>query len=113
MHELSLCEGILQILEEQAELQGYRRVRCVHLEVGRFAMIELDALHFSFEVVTRGSLAEGARLEVVALPGRAWCLQCKAEVAIRQRYDPCPHCGDYRLLTEGGDELEIKELEVE
>ena len=34
MHELSLCEGILQFLEDQASEQDYARVKTVWLEIG-------------------------------------------------------------------------------
>jgi hydrogenase nickel incorporation protein HypA/HybF len=113
MHEMALCEGILSILEEQAAAQRYRRVKTVWLEVGRLSGIEVDAIRFSFDVVTRGSLADGATLEIVDVPGEAWCLPCRKTVSIRQRYDECPHCGGSQLQVTGGEEMRIRELEVE
>jgi hydrogenase nickel incorporation protein HypA/HybF len=113
MHEISLCQSILQVLEDQAREQGFRRVTTVWLEVGALAGVETEAMHFGFEVVMRGSLAEGASLEIVALPGQAWCMGCARTVEIEQRFDPCPDCGGYQLQVTGGDELRIKELEVE
>ncbi len=113
MHELSLCQGIVRVLEEQAGVQGYRRVTTVWLEVGALAGVELDALRFGFDVVTHDTLAEGAKLEVVAVPGQAWCAPCAKSVPVRERFDPCPECGGYRLRVTGGEELRVKELEVE
>lgn len=113
MHEMSIAEGIVQLLEEQAAAQRFERVKAVWLEIGPLAALEVESLRFCFEAVTRGSLAEGARLEIVELPGRAWCLGCNASVAIRQRYDACPQCGSHRLQVTQGDELRVKELEVE
>lgn len=113
MHELSLCEGVLQVMEEQAARQDFRRVTAVWLEVGALAGVELEALRFGFEVVTRGSLAEDARLEILELPGRAWCMVCSAPVDVRARFDACPACGSHQLQVTGGEELRIKELEVE
>lgn len=113
MHEMSLCEGILQVLEEQARRQRYRQVKTVYLEIGALAAVESEALRFGFEVVSRGTLAEGARLEIRELPAAAWCLQCRATVALRRRYDPCPLCGGHQLQLTGGDEMRIKELEVD
>jgi hydrogenase nickel incorporation protein HypA/HybF len=113
MHELSLCEGILKVLEEQAEAQGFRRVRTVILEIGGLAGVEIEALRFGFDSVMTDSLAQGARLEIVELPGQAWCMNCAAAVAIAQRYDSCPRCGGYQLQVTGGDQMRIKELEVE
>ena len=113
MHELSLCEGVVQVVVEQAHVQRYSRVETVWLEVGTLAGVEVEALRFGFEVVTRGTLAEGARLEIISLPGRAWCLSCGEAVILEQRGVPCPQCGGYQLEVTGGEELRIKELEVE
>ena len=113
MHEMSLCESVLLIMQDEAERQGYARVKAVWLEIGALAGVDAEAMRFGFDVVTRDSLAEGARLEIVPLPGEAWCLPCGRTVEIRQRYDACPHCGSHQLQVTGGDEMRIKELEVE
>ncbi len=113
MHEMSLCEGILQTLEQQAEVQDYQKVRTVWLEIGALAGVEVEALRFSFDVVMEGSLAEGAKLEIIPVPGQAWCMPCGINVPVEQLYDPCPHCGSHQLQVNGGDQMRIKELEVE
>lgn len=113
MHEMSLCEGVLRVIEEQSALQHYARVKTVRLEVGALAGVELDALRFGFEVVMKDSIAAEARLQIIEIPGRAWCMQCVKEVAVQQRYDACPDCGGYQLQVTGGEELRIQELEVE
>lgn len=113
MHEMSICEGILQVIEEQASSQQFSRVKSVWLEIGPLAGVELDALRFGFDVVTRNSLADGAALEIIEMPGTAWCLECSKSVPIRQRFDACPDCGSFQLQITGGDELRIKELEVD
>ncbi|NIU77000.1 MAG: hydrogenase maturation nickel metallochaperone HypA, partial [Gammaproteobacteria bacterium] len=76
MHEMALSESILQVLEEQARAQGFSRVRRVRLEVGVLSCVEPEALRFHFGAVTRGSLAEGAELEVLPVPAAGWCLPC-------------------------------------
>lgn len=113
MHELSLCEGILKVLEEQAVAQNFSRVRTVVLEIGRLAGVEIEALRFGFDAVMNESLAAGARLDIVETPGQAWCMNCAATVEITQRYEPCPRCGGHQLQVTGGDQMQIKELEVE
>ncbi len=113
MHEMSLCEGVLQVLEQNARSQGYARVKTVWLEIGGLSGVEPEAMRFSFDVVTRGSLADGAKLEIVALAGEAWCMPCAKTVTVQQRYDACPDCGSYQLQVTAGDEMRIKELEVE
>ncbi len=113
MHEMSLCEGVLRILEENAGARGYRRVRKVWLEIGDLAGVDPDAMRFAFAAVSGGTLADSASLEIVAVPGKAWCVDCAAEVAVNERFDACPACGGYGLRLTGGDELRVKELEVE
>jgi hydrogenase nickel incorporation protein HypA/HybF len=113
MHEMSLCEGVLQILEDHAKRQGFNRVKTVWLEIGALSGVEPEAMRFSFDAVTHGSLADGAALEIIDIPGSAWCMQCAKSVTVSQRYDACPDCGGYQLQVTGGDEMKIKELEVE
>ena len=113
MHEMSLCEGILQVLEDQAAAQHFQRVKTVWLEIGALANVEISALEFAFEVVCRDTLAEGSRLEIVHLPALGWCLDCEESVEVEASHHPCPVCGSYKLHVSGGDEMRIKELEVE
>jgi len=108
MHEMSLCEGVLRILEDNAQSQGFERVKTVGL-----AGVELEAMRFCFDAVMHDSLAQGARLEIIETPGQAWCMQCAKNVEVKQRFDQCPDCGSYQLQVTGGDEMKIKELEVE
>lgn len=112
MHEMSICEGLRDVIEEQARAHKVERVTRVRLEIGRFASIEPEALHFAFDVVMRNSVAEGAELIVIDLPGRALCYDCMEEKTIEHRLDPCPSCGGGKMMPQGGDEMRIKDLEV-
>lgn len=113
MHEMSLCEGVLEILEDYARSQGFARVRVVWLEIGVLSGVEPEAMRFCFDAVMRNTLADQARLEISEVPGEAWCMQCSKAVRIEQRFDACPDCGSYQLQVSGGEEMKIKELEVE
>jgi len=112
MHEMSICEGIRGVIEDQAATHNVNRIIRVRVELGRFAGVEKDALQFAFDVVMRGSVAEGADLEMIDLPGRALCYDCMKEVEINHRLDPCPDCGGGKLMPQGGDEMRIKDLEA-
>ncbi len=113
MHEMSLCEGVLQILETEAKRQHFSKVKTVWLEIGTMSGVEIEAMRFCFDAVIRHSLADGATLEIIEVPAQAWCLNCSQSVTVRQRYDACPHCGSYPLQITSGEEMRIKELEVE
>jgi hydrogenase nickel incorporation protein HypA/HybF len=110
---MSLCEGVLQIIAEQAQAQQFQRAKTVWLEIGQLAGVEIEAMRFCFDVVCRDSVADHARLEIIELPGQAWCMQCVGTVTINARYQACPECNGHQLQVTGGDEMRIKELEVE
>lgn len=112
MHEISLCENIREIIEEQATASGFSKVNCVWLQVGPLSCVEPDALRFGFDVVMRGSVAEGARLDIETPEASAFCLACFETVAVRHRLDVCPSCGAGELQIKSGEELRIRELEV-
>ncbi|MGZ8273322.1 MAG: hydrogenase maturation nickel metallochaperone HypA [Burkholderiaceae bacterium] len=112
MHEMSLAEGIVQIVEGTARANEARAVRAVWLELGALSNVEQEALRFSFDVVKRGTVAEDARLEVVTTPGRAWCMPCGGAVDLVKLGDPCPACGSYQLQVTQGDEMRVKEIEI-
>ncbi len=112
MHEMSLAEGIRGIVQDQARAHGFARVTVLRLEIGAFAGVEKPALDFALEVVLRGSPAEGARVEMIDLPGRALCFDCMKTVGIAHRLAPCPACGGGKLVPNGGDEMRIRDMEV-
>jgi hydrogenase nickel incorporation protein HypA/HybF len=112
MHELALCQSVLAVLQDQARLHGFDRVATVRLEIGALSCASAEAIGFCFAAVTRGTLADGAELELITLPGQAWCLHCGTQVAVNARHDPCPRCGGYRLRITKGEEMRVTELEV-
>jgi hydrogenase nickel incorporation protein HypA/HybF len=113
MHEMSLTEGVVEILSEEARKQGFSRVKTVWLEIGILSGVEPEAMEFCFDAATRGTLAEGAKLEIIRTPGQGWCLDCGKTVALNDRFGACPECGLYRVQMVAGDEMRVKELEVE
>lgn len=113
MHELSLAQNVLEIIEESARVQDFRRVRTVVLEIGQLSAVEPDAMRFCFDSVTRGTLAEGAELQIIATPGAGRCLACGAIVAMPEPYGLCPACGSPRLQITAGNLMRVKDLTVE
>ena len=113
MHEMALTEGVLRLIEEQAAVQDFGRVRAVWLEIGELSVVDPEALRFCFEAIRGGTIADGARLEIIRVPGQAFCMGCNTSVHVAQRYDFCPQCGGGSLQVTGGSEMRVKELEVE
>lgn len=69
MHEVSLCENILKIIEKQAEKEGFAKVVKVTLTVGELSGASPDSLDFCFPLVAKGTIADGATLEIQHTPG--------------------------------------------
>jgi hydrogenase nickel incorporation protein HypA/HybF len=112
MHEMSLAEGVLQLIEDAARQQNFDKVVTVWLEIGQLSGVEVEAMKFCFDAVTRDGVAAGARLEIIALPGTGWCMACAQTVAMSEVFGECPKCGGYQLQVTGGTEMRVKELEV-
>lgn len=112
MHEMSICQSIVDLVSEQARQQAFERVTRIRLEIGCFAGVEPQALAFGFDVSTRGTVADGATLEIIDIPGKAWCFECSASVEISDYGAECPFCGGGRIQVIGGNELRIRDMEV-
>ena len=113
MHEMSLCEGILQLMEGESKKQGFNKVKTVVLQIGSLAMVDESALRFSFDIVTKNSIAEESKLVIEQVKAQAWCMPCGDRVQINKRYDSCPKCQSHQLQVTEGDEMKVKELGVE
>ena len=112
MHEMSLALSIRRIVEDKAREQGFARVTRLRLEIGAFASIDPHALRFAFGPAMAGSPAEGATLDIIDVPGQAVCYGCGARVETSDRLMPCPECGG-GLLATGGDDMRIRDMEVQ
>lgn len=112
MHEMSLAEGVLQLIEDAARRDRFSKVSTVWLEIGQLAGVEPDALAFCFDAVTRDTVADGAKLEIIVVPGQGWCAACAQTVPMTELFDACPQCSAYPLQVRTGTEMRVKELEV-
>ncbi|MEM6682708.1 MAG: hydrogenase maturation nickel metallochaperone HypA [Pseudomonadota bacterium] len=112
MHEMSLAEGMVTAVQEQALAQNFRHVKRVVLEIGTLSHVDPHAMEFSFCAATKGTLMDGATLEILSPPGQAHCFSCDQDVKIERRGDGCPNCGSHQLIVTGGEEMKLKSLEV-
>ena len=87
-------------------------MRKVWLEVGPLSCVEPEALRFCFDVVMRGSLAEGAALDIAMPQALARCSACGEVPEVSQRYESCPACGTPGMELIKGDGFRISKLEV-
>ncbi len=109
MHELALIQSIVTAVEERVQPA---HVDVVRLQLGQLAGVSQEALLFCFDVCTRGTLLEGAVLEIEGIGGRARCRGCGAHVAMETFLETCGACGSAELEVVEGNELRIRNVEV-
>lgn len=112
MHELWFCREILQIIQNKSSELKCKSVKKIYLEIGQLVGIDRDALVFNFKVVSRGTIAEDAVLEVLPVQAKAKCDTCKKEVSINHYFDLCSFCGGSPLTVFQGEEFQVKSMEI-
>jgi hydrogenase nickel incorporation protein HypA/HybF len=110
MHELSIADSILRIALDHA---GERRIEAIEVKVGHLRQVVPDALAFAFALVSEGTLAEGAELEMEAIPAAGVCRACGAESEFDGFPLACTACGSLDVELLRGEELLVDALTME
>ena len=110
MHELSITQSVVEICRQTA---AGRRVVEVVLEIGVLSGVVPEAVEFCFAACARETPLEGATLTIERISGQGCCTGCGAAFPVCAYYEPCPACGGYAVAITAGEELRVKELEVE
>lgn len=110
MHELSIAEAIVAIAERHA---AGRRVYRVSVKVGHLRQVVPDALEFAFQLLTDGTVLEGAELAIEEVPARVRCRGCGAQSRADDFPLSCAACGSLSVEVCAGEELLVDELDVE
>jgi hydrogenase nickel incorporation protein HypA/HybF len=112
VHEVGVMQDALEVALEHARRQGAQRIHRITLRVGPLAGVVPESLAFAFDVVARGTIAEGARLEVQDVPVVCFCPACAEEFRPGAWFFECPRCGQATDQVRQGRELELASLEV-
>lgn len=110
MHELSIADSVLQVALEQASGRSIARVG---LSVGHLRQVVPSALLFSFELLARGTAADGATLEIEEVPAVGSCRGCGAESPLDGFPLHCSSCGGLDVTVIRGEELQVEWLDIE
>lgn len=113
MHELSVTEEMLRIATEHAQEAQAKRITSIHLVVGDLSSIVDDSVQFYFDFLSKGTIAEGARLRFTRVAPRLRCRKCGGEFAMRPMDWTCPHCGAAGGDVVAGREFYLDAIEVE
>ncbi|CAI1641454.1 hydrogenase nickel incorporation protein [compost metagenome] len=114
MHEITLCQHAMEIMQQQARQNNAQRITAVWFEIGAFSCVEAESLRFCFDMVCRDTLAEGCELHLAEQKAQCWCHDCQSDVELLiPQVLVCPHCTGRNLRVQADDGLQIKRLEIE
>lgn len=105
MHEATLAESIIKIAVDVAEKNKAKKISAVGLKLGEMSGVEVEALNLSFEVLSRGTLAEGANLKIERVPIQAKCNKCGKIFKLESYNFFCPECEGILILQSGRELL--------
>ncbi|MDQ3410903.1 MAG: hydrogenase maturation nickel metallochaperone HypA [Chloroflexota bacterium] len=112
MHELSVMAYMLERVESHADRLGATKVIAINLVVGERSSFVDDSLLFYFEMLTPGTRAEGALLNLRRTLMRCHCPPCDTDFHPTGADFRCPRCDTVGQVTDDGTELLIESLEV-
>ena len=113
MHEMSIAQSVLDIILQESQTHKVNRVLSVALRVGELSAVETESLRFCFELLSKGTLAEGARLEIERVQVTCRCQDCGADFSVEELIFLCPSRQGPRVEMLSGRELNIASFEAE
>lgn len=112
MHELSVTESLLELAIRHAQSARAKRITDLHLVIGQLSSIVDDSVQFYWDIVSKDTIAEGARLHFERVPARLLCLECGQEYSPGEALT-CPACSGSRVRVVAGEEFRLDSIEVE
>lgn len=113
MHELAITQSLVDIALEKAGQIGARRIVRINLRIGRLTGYVPEAVEMNFRLITPGTPAEGAALDIQWVPVKCLCRNCGAGFYAPEMDLTCPECGKVSGQVAGGREMFIESMEVE
>ncbi len=113
MHEASITESMLSLALEKAREAKAAKVTGINLVVGELAGVVPDCVQFYFDVISKNTMAEGARLNFEIKPTQIKCRKCGNVFTPADHKWECPKCGDSNVEIASGRECYMESIEVE
>ncbi len=110
MHETSIIEELLTIVQRTAEENRLVRVTGLSVRAGEMRAVVPELMQEAFAVMSRGTLAEGATLKIESVPLKARCRTCRRIVRVEQFAFFCPRCGKALSEIVSGKELDLVQV---
>ena len=112
MHELSVAQSIVEIIQQHVPQSDWEHVRAVRLKIGSAAGIVPESLEFSFQAITAESVFNHAMLEIESIPFRIHCNTCNTTAENEFGFALCSTCGSTDTKILSGSEMYITEIEI-
>lgn len=115
MHEISLVQGLFEQIHELAIENKATKVISVTMEIGPFCGVVVDSFQFGFDILSGDDdLLRGAKLNIVYPEVTYTCTECNHVVTVEGKtLDSCPKCDDSFLISKGGEDLILRQVEME
>lgn len=113
MHELSICQALIQQVENIALERDAQAVSLIVIGVGPLSGVEAQLLKNAYSIASAGTIAEQAGLRINVLPLKVKCNQCGGESEATPNKLSCRHCGNWQTQLLSGDELILLSVELE
>ncbi len=112
MHELSVCQALLDQVRDVARSHAAESVEMVAVRIGPLSGIVPELLEHAFSIARAGDYTAGSRLEIETLPVRIHCSNCNLAVETAPNRLVCPECGNWRVDLVSGDEMLLARVEL-
>lgn len=112
MHELAVTESILEIATQTAKEHAATKVTDIYLRLGQLSSIVDESVQFYWDIISQGTLAEGAQLHFTHVPARLRCKDCGTEFELTEELTPCPACQSITLEIIQGEEFQVDSIEI-
>lgn len=109
MHELGMCEALMDSVQRRAAGRPVRRVR---VRVGAQHRVVASSMDQAFSLASAGTVADGAAVDLVTVPVHVTCRTCGVEASSDDPLAVCPACGATEVELQGGDEFMLEALEL-
>ncbi|MDH4073762.1 MAG: hydrogenase maturation nickel metallochaperone HypA [Gammaproteobacteria bacterium] len=110
MHELSVCQALLDEVTAIARRHAAMAVTDIHVGIGPLSGVEAALMRDAFPIAAAGTMADGAALYLRETAVRVKCTECGVESAARANRLVCGACGTWRTTLSGGDELLLERV---
>jgi len=111
MHELSICQSLLDQVIQLAKKHQAQQVAKIVVQIGPLSGIVPELLAQAFTIASADTVAHSAELVLETLPVRVHCLSCGAETIVDANRLICAHCGDWQTQLISGDEMLLASIE--